>query len=108
MAAASNAGLRAVILAPVVWAVHFTVIYVVNALACARGIAAGWVPLAIALATAPALLALLLLAQAAWRRARAGEEEAAPFLGHVGVLLCTLTLVALAWNVLPVLFVPAC
>jgi hypothetical protein len=108
MAAATRKGLTASIAAPVVWALHFTAIYVINALACARGIGAGHVPLSIAIASVPAFAAILYLTGLSWRRARPGEEEAEPFLNWLGFLLCALVLIALTWNVLTILLVPAC
>ena len=106
--AAARAGLTASIVSPLVWAVHFTAIYVINALACARGIGAGYVPLAIAIASVPAFLSVLYLTWHSWQHARPREDEAEPFLNRLGLLLGAMILIALAWNLLTVLLVPAC
>jgi hypothetical protein len=108
MTGATRQGLTAAIVSAVVWALHFTAIYVINALACARGIGAGYVPLSIAVASVPAFLAVLYLTALSWPHARPGEEESEPFLNRLGLLLSTLTLLALTWNVLTLLLVPAC
>jgi hypothetical protein len=105
---AARVGLLVAIAAPIIWAVHFTAIYVINALACARGIAAGDVPLIITIVSVPAAVALLWLAHLAWPRADAGDEHSEPFLNRLGLLLCTLIGVAFVWNLMPVLLVPAC
>lgn len=107
-AGTTRIGLVAAILAPILWAAHFLFIYVLNALACERAIGKGSVLTGIALATAIGAAALAVLFVMNLRRARLGEEAAPAFTNRLGLLICGITFVALAWNALPVLLVPAC
>jgi hypothetical protein len=104
----TRVGLTTTILAPVVWSVHFVFIYVLNALACARGIAAGWVPAGIAVGTLLAFAAVAVPTFWSWQRARLGDEAAEPFLARLGLLLGGLTLLSILYNAVPALLVPAC
>lgn len=106
--AVARTGLAAAILSPLIWAVHFTVIYVANALACARGIGAGHVPLTIAITTMAAFAGVLYLAWLTWPHAQPREEASEPFANRLGLLLCALVLLALAWNAATAVLVPAC
>lgn len=105
---ATRAGLVALILAPVIWTLHFAAIYGLHGLACGRGIMAGWIGWVIVLATILAAAALAAVTWPTLRHARRGDESAPSFLNHVGLLTCIIVAVALAWNTLPVLLVPAC
>lgn len=102
-----------------VWAAHFLTIYVFNALACARqfhtvrvlgfGIVSG----AIGFATAAAIAAVLVLLILGLRREGPARDtrEHKPvddFLRYTAVTISALSLVAIAWSALPVLFVPPC
>lgn len=108
LAPATRRGLTAALGAPIVWSVHFLAVYVLNALACARGVAAGWVVPGILLLTLLAAAGLVALIRPARPHARAGAEAAAPFTSRLGLLLGLLSLLAVLWNALPALFLPAC
>jgi hypothetical protein len=83
-----------------VWALHFGLIYGVTGLACARGMprAAPW---GIGAATLVAVLVLVPLVVAGWRR-RAEFESA------IGGALGAFALLAVLWQALPVLLIEAC
>ena len=91
-----------------IWAAHFLVIYGFTALACARGfvdvrwIGIGIVPWTIGAATALALAATLAVVL---RAARAAHES---FTEWMTAALGALSMLAMFWEALPVLMVPAC
>lgn len=99
-----------------IWAAHFFVIYSVTAIACERGRPdAGWpgiglVPWVIGLATAAAV------ATAGWITVRslraasrpAETDQTSHFVDWMTASLCTLALIAIVWEALPVLLVPVC
>jgi hypothetical protein len=102
-----------------VWAFQFGVIYVFNALACARGFAGrqvlgiGIVPFVVGAASLVALAAALaVLLAALWRRGPArGSREERPvddFLRYTTIAIAALSLVAIAWNAVPAFIVPPC
>jgi hypothetical protein len=102
-----------------IWGAHFAVVYIFNALACARRFAGlsyfGWgiVPLTVSVLTVVALLATaLVLLLAYWRRgpARASRDEKPvnDFMRYTTITIAALSLVAIAWNGLPALIVPPC
>ena len=109
-------------LAPLVWAAHFLAIYVFTALACARLGTPGWytpaaVPWFVGGATLLASLVLLWPIAAALRtawharsQAPALEQAQAPrdFVGWLSAALATLVLVAVLWETLALVWVPAC
>ncbi len=101
----------------VAWSIQFTVIYAVTAVACERGYARaslagfGVVPLTIAVATLLALgvTALVFLLALRERRRLAVDGDAnAQFMNASTLLIAGLSLVAIAWQGLPGLLVPAC
>ena len=84
----------------IVWALHFAALYGVTALACARG----WeaiVPGFIAGATVVAVLAALAIIVGGWRRRAVFEYWLSATVAAFG-------LVAIVYEALPVLTVPAC
>lgn len=84
----------------IIWALHFTAIYGVTALACARG----WetvVPPAIAVATALAVLASAAVIVAGWRRRDVFEYWLSAAIAGFG-------LIAIVYEAVPVLVVPVC
>jgi hypothetical protein len=102
-----------------VWAAQFTIIYVFNALACARGFAGrqllgiGVVPFVVGVASLIALAAALAVLLAALRvRGPAGatrdERPVDDFLRYTTVAIAALSLVAIAWNAVPAFIVPPC
>jgi hypothetical protein len=98
---------------PGVWAVHFLGIYGIAALGCARlpgAGAPGPVVPAIAAATLLAGGALVGTIVHALRSARRGPPSAAraPFVHWLTAALAAIALVAVVWQVLPALLVPAC
>lgn len=84
----------------VVWALHFGAVYASTALACARGLPQA-APPAVAIATALAVVALLPIVVAGWRR-RADFEPA------FSASMAAFALIAVLWEALPALWVPAC
>jgi hypothetical protein len=100
----------------VVWAAQFTIIYGVTGVACARG----WyrfslfgldvVRASIAAATLIALAATALVFWRAFvaRSESADEEPSERFVETVTLWICGLSLVAIAYNGLPALILPAC
>lgn len=100
-----------------IWAVHFGVIYGLNALACARGFAelrwlgVGVVAWGIAIATVAALAAVLALTIAAvlnTRRPGVREDPASHFLEWMTAAFGGCATVAIVWDALPVLLIPPC
>ncbi len=102
-----------------IWAVHFGVIYAVNALACERDWASWrpfglpWVPVAILVLTLLALLALLLVFRAARRRMAPGPwnegGEAEPrFTAWFAAATAGYSALAVLFQAAPSLLVPAC
>lgn len=84
----------------IVWAVHFTAIYGFTGLACARGFASA-VPWVIGAATLLAATAVLAIIAHGYRRRAAFEAWMSATLGGFALL-------AIAWEAIPVLVVPAC
>jgi hypothetical protein len=103
----------------VVWGAHFGLLYVFNALACARQfvgvsyLGVGIVPLTVSILTLLALAATLaVLLLALWQRgpARASRDQKPvnEFMRYTTITIAALSLVAIAWNGLPALIVPPC
>jgi formate-dependent nitrite reductase membrane component NrfD len=84
----------------IVWALHFAALYGLTALACARGWDAAVLP-ALWLATAVAAIAALAIVVAGWRRREAFEHWLSATIGAFGLL-------AIAYEALTILVVPAC
>ena len=93
----------------ILWAAHFTAIYSVTALACARGYAHAMV-FGLELVTLTVLAATLLAfltALAIVRRAR--RADAASFESWITATVASLAAVAIVWEgFVPVLVLPAC
>jgi hypothetical protein len=104
--------------APVIWAGHFLLCYVVAALACARGVDLGLVRLGIAGATVLALGAIVVAGLLAWRQWGFGtgdpphddptRQDRLLFQGFATLLLAGLSFVAVAYQALPVAFITDC
>lgn len=99
-----------------IWSLHFGAIYVFQALACARGFAGreiagiGIVTVFIAAVTLLALLSSAAVLVAGWRTA-AGTAELSDhdeFLRRLAMLIAGLAIVAIVWEALPILMMPAC
>jgi hypothetical protein len=92
-----------------VWALHFMTIYVFTALACARGFAeVRWlgvtlVSWTIGAATAIALAAAVTIIALALR-----ESRPAGFNAWMTASVAALAAIAIVWETLPALMVPAC
>jgi hypothetical protein len=84
----------------IVWALHFTALYGFTALACARGFprALPWVIGAATLAAAALAVAIIALAYSKRR----------DFVDWIAAGVAAFALLVIAWEALPVLFVPAC
>ena len=84
----------------IIWALHFGAIYGLTALACARGWGAAVLP-ALWLATAAAVIASLVVVAAGWRRRDVFEYWLSAAIAGLG-------LVAIVYEALVLLMVPAC
>lgn len=103
----------------IIWAVHFGVVYVANAIACERGLAGRsllgqpLVPVMVLAATTVALGILGLIGLRAWRRldhGLAGEdgEDGTRFTAWLTTAITALSALAVLWEGLTVLFVRPC
>jgi hypothetical protein len=93
---------------PLVWALHLTVVYVAHAILCARGYSAFIPPLVVAAATIAALAVLI----CCLRQLRgAAPGDATPehrFRSGVSMALIGLSIVGIAWAGATIVFVPGC
>jgi hypothetical protein len=104
----------------IVWAVHFGAIYAITAYACARGLQAtrvlglGLIPAGVLGATALALVAAGIVLATTARRLRSagaagtGREEHARFLLWFTAGTTLLAMIAILYEGVPTLMVPAC
>jgi hypothetical protein len=103
----------------IVWAAHFLVVYVVNAIACERGwigeTLLGWplVPTLVLGATAVALIAVAVVGLRAWRRlghSLAGQEgeDDPQFTVWLTAAITLLSAVAILWAGVPAVIVQPC
>jgi len=97
---------------PLAWAAHFAFIYAANGIFCARPALHGlWVHggLAAWLIVASALAAIAVIALVYWRqRTRWPRTDDTGFFRWVAGALSLLACVAIIWQTLPVLLMPAC
>lgn len=128
MTARRGENLFSLIVGPMVWAVHFLVVYVIIAIACAKGAfyaqvyGIGVVPLIVIVVTVIAVGLIvhgIVVAMRRWRGSL-GERRVMPphdqsnkdsrrrFMAYAGLLLCGLALIATLWVALPVLFMHSC
>jgi hypothetical protein len=100
-----------------IWALRFAAAYAFTAIVCARGWdapdgALGVAPVGVALMSAAALAGCAAIAAHAVRRLRsapaAPSEEARRFVHYVAATVALLGALAIAWETLPALVVPAC
>ena len=103
-----------------VWGAHFTALYGLNALVCARGFAAASlggfsiVAWAVAVLTLVAAAGIAAAAYLAWKGRhpvmpeRSGGPEAARFVRDTTLLVCGMGMVGVVWGALPAFIVPAC
>jgi hypothetical protein len=106
------------VLGLVVWALHFALVYAVNALACERDWAGWrpfglpWVPVAILVLTIGALAALGLLLRAARGRLAGswieGGEAEPGFTAWLAAAAAGYSALAVLFQAMPALLVPAC
>jgi hypothetical protein len=108
----SLGNLLQVLVPPLVWLLHLATVYAAEALICIRPATAAATMMlwTIALATAAALTALLLTA---WTVHRGNARHTrsfgnSRFLLGVSRLLILLSLLGIAWTILPTIFLPAC
>jgi hypothetical protein len=100
----------------VFWAAQFTIIYGITGVVCARGwyrITFFGLDLVRAGIAGATLLALAATAFAFWRaygatRNRADDEASEQFIDTVTLWVCGLAFVAIIYNALPALILPAC
>lgn len=105
---------------PLVWTVHFLVVYVLTAVSCAFGFASaealGPVSLVLIAVSAAALAAIGGLGMVARRRLRrlAGGPGRDPetgrqrFMAFAALLLCVLSAIAVVYETIPVFVLPPC
>lgn len=104
----------AILIGPIVWAVHFLVIYVVTALACARHFAsAQWLGMgavqAMIVAATVVSLVVLAIAMRLLRPAFSGlSGDSQEFARNMAVALALLSVLAIVWDALPAFMVPVC
>ncbi|MGV3740796.1 MAG: hypothetical protein ACO1NO_00620 [Burkholderiaceae bacterium] len=97
---------------PIVWAVHFLFVYGFTGVLCARpGWQAQWLGIGmhewgIGLASLAALILLALIHIGIWRRQ--SVQANATFVVRTGAALALLSSLAIIWESLPLLLVPAC
>jgi hypothetical protein len=84
----------------IVWAAHFMAIYGITALACARG-SPSLVPWAVAIATIVAVGLLFFLIWVSFK-------DIGAFGNWVSVAVAGVALLAIVWETVPVLLLPAC
>lgn len=106
--------------APVVWATHFVVCYVLAAVWCAKrgDLGSGAVQAGIAAATLAAVAVIVLSAWLAWRQWGFGTDDPPHddptrrgrtlFQGFATLLLSGLSLIAVVYVALPLLFIDGC
>ncbi|WP_028350846.1 hypothetical protein [Bradyrhizobium murdochi] len=108
----SLGNLLQVLAPPLIWFLHLTTVYAAEALICIgpAGAAATMMAWTIALATVAALTALLLTAWTLHRdNARHPQSlGSSRFLRGVSHLLILLSLLGIAWTILPTVFLPTC
>lgn len=98
-----------VLVGPLLWALHFTALYLIHTLVCVSlaGEAPALVPIIIAVATLLAAAPILLFLF--WPRLlRRYHGDAGSFLRAILTLLLILSLAAVAWGGMSALLVPAC
>jgi hypothetical protein len=115
--------LKRVIAAPLIWAGHFIICYVLAAVYCekmGRASDLGPVRLAILALTAIALGGIAVVTRGLWQvRARSltdddfefehdSPEERHRFLSHVALMLCALSAVAVIYITIPALYLSSC
>lgn len=117
-----EADLWLLVTAPIVWAVHFLLCYVLAAIHCEKaetGFAdLGSVRLWIGVLTAIALLLVGAIGMQAWRHWGFGKnspphdaatpEDRQRFLGYAALLISSLSFVSIVFTALPVLFILDC
>lgn len=112
MAMSSTRATLAMLAAPTLWFVHFLAVYIINALGCARGQwqtpwlglpASSWTIVAVSVLT---LAAIALVWYRAWTRGH--HEGSGGFLLWLTGALSLLSGLAVVWETIPVLMVPAC
>ena len=108
----SHGNLLQVLAPPLIWFLHLTTVYAAEALICIGPAAAAATMMAwiMALATAAELTALLLTAWTV-RRSNARHTQSlggSRFLLGVSHLLILLSLLGIAWTILPTIFLPTC
>ena len=103
----------------IIWAVHFVVVYVFNALACARFFAGaevlglGVVPLTLTVLTVLALLATAWVMMKIYRwngpvRGEAHDDPTTRFVRHMALTIGALSLLAIFWQGIVTLILIPC
>jgi hypothetical protein len=92
-----------------VWALHFMTIYVFTALACARGFAeVRWLGITVVSWTIGAATTIALVAAVTIITVAMREGRPAGFNAWMTTSVAALAVVAIVWETLPALMVPAC
>jgi hypothetical protein len=97
---------------PIVWALHFVAIYSWTGLLCARPeLNREWLGLGLAAwgTLAASFVAIAIIGVASLRaRTRPGDGEHKVFVKYLAFALNVLAVLAISWEALPVLLLPAC
>jgi hypothetical protein len=98
------------VLAPLVWMLHFVAVYVLVSLVCSSGAAlAHLVPGGVALATAGALGYFAYAGLASYRARRlSAAGDGRFFIASTGLLLCGLSALGTLWVAFPAFVLPPC
>ena len=104
--------LLSLVSAPLIWAAHFVVCYLLVSMACALDF--GGMRSGIAVVTVAALALIALAGWSNWRKwaaARRGERPDAPldaFFSLNALMLCAMSALALVWVAFPATMLPLC
>lgn len=100
---------------PIIWAVHFFVMYGASTLACLNSSARHSTPFFVFAFSLTLVAIFAVLGLTAWQVARASHRETSGdqtdgrrFLRTISILLGSATLLAIAWATLPLLMLPSC
>ena len=107
------------VIAPIIWSLHFVAVYGFTAVACAKAGDAALARGGVAALTLVALAAILFVGWRAWRQwdylddfdydhGGQSDEDRREFLGHVGVLLAAISGIGVIYVALPAVFIGSC
>jgi len=91
----------------IVWGVRFLGVYIFAAVACARGAAEAVPAVVVVSALAGSTICVALIVYSV-RRMRAAAEENSRFIHVIAALVAGISILAMAWEIVPVLIIPVC